>query len=55
MERSEIYEQLTALIPDLKRREPTERVMSESGADFLLDELIKIQYIEGLTKRVKNY
>jgi hypothetical protein len=43
LSREEIYERLQECIPYLKRRENTERVWTESGANFLLDQLILIQ------------
>lgn len=42
MERSEIYARLTELIPELKRRDATARVMGELGVDDLLDQLIEL-------------
>jgi hypothetical protein len=47
MERAEIYEELTALIPDSKRRECVARNMVEM--DILLDQLILIQATENGT------
>lgn len=52
MNRESIYEQLTEAIPYLQRRECTPRVMSESGVDALLDELIEIQHTEELEEMV---
>jgi len=46
LNREQIYEQLNELIPELKRRDATRRVMSESGADFLLDQLVELQKAE---------
>lgn len=46
MERDEIYEQLRAQIPELKRRKCTERVMQ--ATDVLLDQLIEIQHEEAM-------
>jgi hypothetical protein len=44
--RDQIYEALRVKVPELKRRETTARVMSESGIDLLLDGLIEIQHEE---------
>lgn len=43
MTRDEIYEQLNEARYYLMRRECTPRVLSESGVDALLDQLIEIQ------------
>lgn len=48
MNRTEIYQQLNECIPELKRRDCTPRVLSESGVDTLLDSLIEIQHDEAL-------
>lgn len=43
MEREEIYQRLNEQIPNIQRRKCTPRVMSESGVDALLDQLIILQ------------
>ena len=46
--RQEIYQQLTHLIPESKRRKPTPRVCEELGMNALLDQLsvIRLQELE---------
>ena len=44
MEREEIYQELRELIPDLKRRIATPRVLAP--VDVLLDQLCEIQFME---------
>ena len=46
MNREEIYEQLNAQIPELKKRKCTERVMQ--ATDMLLDQLLEVQLQEEL-------
>jgi hypothetical protein len=46
MEREEIYQQLTNLIPESKRRAPSHRVCEELGMNALLDQLLTIQIEE---------
>lgn len=40
LKRHEIHEQLTLLIPELRRRACTERVMA--AADFLIDQMLEL-------------
>jgi hypothetical protein len=55
LSREEIYERLQECIPLLRRREMTPRVMSESGADFLLDQLCIIQAGEDEMERARQF
>lgn len=41
----EIYQELYEKIPELQRHEATPRVMSESGVDALLDELMELNKV----------
>lgn len=43
MERAQIYQELTEMIPDLRRREATPRVMAP--VDVLLDQLIELNMV----------
>ena len=46
LSRETVHEQLTEMIPYLRRHDNTSRVCSESGMDALLDQLIEIQLQE---------
>lgn len=46
MDREEIYHDLNQMIPELKRRACTPRVLA--GVDVLLDQLIEIQHEEAM-------
>jgi hypothetical protein len=48
MNRDEIYAELNEKRYEIARRDCTSRVMSESGVDALLDQLIEIQHAEAL-------
>jgi hypothetical protein len=55
LNREQIYESLQECIPLLLRKENTPRVMSESGVDMLLDQLIIIQQGEDEMERARQF